>query len=74
METTLALVKVTYYDEFDDEERTIYGVLHGKTMREIGEELDDWIGKDLMTVEVKPLAPGALEISQEIFEELWKEN
>lgn len=74
METTLALVKVTYWDDFDDDERTIYAILQGKTMREIGDELDEWIGKDLISVEVKPLESGALEVTQEIFEKLRKEN
>ena len=74
MDTALALVKATYYDEFDDEERVVYGVVQGRTMREVGEELDDWFGKDLMNVEVKLLAPGALEMPQEIFEKFWEEN
>lgn len=74
METTLALVKVTYWDEFDDDERTVYAILQGKTMREIGDELDEWIGKDLMSVEVKPLESGALKVTQEIFEKLWKDS
>lgn len=74
METTLALVKVTYWDDFDHDERTIYAILQGRTMREIGDELDEWIGKDFISVEVKPLESGALEVTQEIFEKLWKES
>lgn len=74
METALALIEATYYDDFDDATKTVYGILQGETMIAIGEELDEWFGKDLLSCKVTLLAPGGLEISREIYETLTKES
>lgn len=74
MDTSLALVRVRYYDEIEDKNKTICGILQGCDMTEIGKELDDWIGDDLISCEIMPLAQGALEITEEMYEALIKEN
>ena len=74
MQTSLALVKITYFDDFDNETRVQYCVFSGRDIEELGAEIDQWIGKDLISCEIMPLENGPLILTEDMYGALMREN
>jgi len=68
--TSLAVCRVDWYDSDEHEERTEYVVIQAKDYYDAVDELEEYYGDDIITMEITLIEPGPLLIGKELADKI----
>ena len=63
-----AAVEVEYYDDFDKETKKDYIICCGDSYEEVGRNLEDFYGNDIVSIKITLLEEGPVYLTQDILD------